>query len=119
MAFSRGRIAHDVVRNTAVGDFVLAPLHVRRRDRGHRLDALDVHLQELLHESEDRVELALEVLNLVLRNRDAGEMRDAADSSSVDRHWSAQRRETSAASISKRPIPLRPKIDNSYKLYHT
>ena len=86
MAFSRGRIAHDVVRYAAVGDLVLALLHVHRRDRGHRLDALDVHLRELLDESKDCVELALEVFDLVLRNRDAGEMRDTADGSSVDRH---------------------------------
>src|SRR3954451_22530540 len=93
MAVSRWRIAHNVVRYPAVGDLVLAHLHVHRCDRGHRLDALDVHLRELLDESQDRVELTLEVLDLVLRNRDAGEMRDTADSSSVDRHWSAQRRE--------------------------
>src|ERR1044071_9340462 len=92
MAFGRGRVAHDVVRCTAIGNLVLALLHVHRSDRGHRLNALDVHLRELLDKSEDCVELALEVLDLIVRNRDAGEMCDTADSGSVDRHSSAQGR---------------------------
>src|SRR5260370_35467822 len=84
MAFSRGRIAHDVVRYVAVGDLVLALLHVHRRDRGHRLDALDVHPGELLDESKNCVELALEVFDLVLRTRDAGGMGDTAHRSDID-----------------------------------
>src|SRR5262249_31201086 len=56
------------------------------------LDAIDIHLRQLLDKSEDRVELALKVLDLVFSNRNAGEVRDTANGSSVDRHGSQVRR---------------------------
>src|SRR5215510_9543581 len=92
MAFGCRRIAHDVVRDAAVGDLVGALLHLHGRHRGHRLDALDVHRRKLLDKRQNGVELALKVLDLVLRDRNAGEMGDTADSGSVDRHGSGQGR---------------------------
>src|SRR4051812_13873728 len=114
MAFGRGRIAHNVVRDAAVGHLVDALFHVQWSHRGHWLDVLDVHFRKLLDECEDRVELALEVLDLIVRNRDAGEMRDKADGGGVNRHGSAQSQRNGAASISKGSMPLCSKIDNSY-----
>ena len=47
---------------------------------------VDVDLGQLLDEGQDGVELALKVLDLLLGDRDAREMRDAADGSGVDGH---------------------------------
>ena len=73
-------------RDPAVGYDVRALLHLHRRDRRHRLDPLDVDLGQLLDEGQDRVELAPQVLDLLLGDRDAGQMRDAADGGGVDGH---------------------------------
>src|SRR5262249_57842347 len=90
MVFRCGRIAHDIIRDTAIGNLIGALLHIHRSDRSHRLDAVDINLRKLLDKSEDGVEFALKVLNLILRNRNAGEMRDTANGSSVDRPGSTQ-----------------------------
>ncbi len=74
------------VRDAAVGHHVLALLHRHRRHRGHRLDAFDIDLLQLLDERQDGVELALEVLDLIVRDRDARQMRDAADGCGIDGH---------------------------------
>ncbi len=63
-----------------------ALLHHHRRHRGHRLDARDVDLLQLLDEGEHGVELAAQVLDLVLGDGDARQMRDAADGIGVDGH---------------------------------
>ncbi len=47
---------------------------------------VDVDLLQLLDEGQDGVELALQMLDLLLGDRDAGEMRDAADGGGVDGH---------------------------------
>src|SRR5262245_15326313 len=82
----RRRVLDDVVEDAAIGDHVLALLHVHGSDRGHRLDALDVDFRQLLHEGKDGIELPPQVLDLIFGNRDAREMRDAADGGGVDGH---------------------------------
>ena len=47
---------------------------------------VDVDRLQLLDPGQDGVELALAVLDLVIRHGDAGEMRDAADGFGVDGH---------------------------------
>ena len=73
-------------RDAAVGHHVLALLHRHRRHRGHRLDALDIHLAKLLDERQHGVELALQVLDLIVGDRDARQMRDTADGGGIDGH---------------------------------
>src|SRR5262249_22734228 len=93
MVFRCGRIAHDIIRDTAIGNLIGALLHIHRSDRSHRLDAVDINLQKRLEKSEDGVEFPLRVLTLTLRTRKGGEMRDAAKGSSVDRQGSAKGKE--------------------------
>ena len=50
----------------------------------------DVDLRQLLDESEDGVELAPKVLDLLLGGRNAGQVRDAADGCGVDGHGASQ-----------------------------
>jgi hypothetical protein len=45
-----------------------------------------IHLRELLDKRQHGVELALEMLNFILRDRNAREMRDAADGCGIDGH---------------------------------
>ena len=47
---------------------------------------VDIHLAELLDERQHGVELALQVLDLVIGDRDARQMRDAADGGGIDGH---------------------------------
>ena len=47
---------------------------------------VDVDLRQVLDEGQHGVDLVLEVLDLVLGNRDAREMGDAADGCGVDGH---------------------------------
>jgi catechol 2,3-dioxygenase len=90
MAFRRRRIPEDIVGDAAVGDQVRPLLHRHRRDRGHRLSPRDVDLRQLLDESEDGVELAPKVLDLLLGDRNAGQMGNAADGIGVDGHGASQ-----------------------------
>src|SRR5262249_30765053 len=53
---------------------------------GHRFDPFHIDFRQLLDESQNRVEFIAEMLNLFLGHGDAGEMGDAADGVSVDRH---------------------------------
>src|SRR5215470_4287869 len=77
--FSRRRVLENGFRVTAVGHDVFALFHEHGRDRGHRLDAGHVDLVELLDEGEDRVQLALQMLDLVVVDGDAREVRDVAN----------------------------------------
>ena len=79
MILARRRVRHDGVGDAAVGDLVLAHLHRHGRHRRHRLDAVDLSFRKLLDESEDSVELAAKMLDLVLGNSEARQMRYAAD----------------------------------------
>ena len=54
------------------------------------IDPRDVDLRQLLDESEDGVELAPKVLDLLLGDRNAGQVRDAADGCGVDGHGASQ-----------------------------
>ena len=47
---------------------------------------VDIHLGQLLDERQHGVELALQVLDLIVRDRDARQMRDAADGCGIDGH---------------------------------
>src|SRR3954454_25094441 len=87
VTFGRGRVGNDIVGDLAVIDQILPLLHLHRGNRGHGLHTLDIDLRELLDKGEHGVELALQMRNLVLGNRDARKMRDAADGSGVDGHY--------------------------------
>src|SRR3569833_2297637 len=87
VSFGRGRVGNDIVGDLAVIDHILPLLHLHRGDRGHRLHALDIDLRELLDKGEHGIELALKMRILVLGNRNARQMRDAADGSGVDGHY--------------------------------
>src|SRR5262249_12927900 len=78
IALARRRVHEDGLRVAAVGDLVNTLFHGHGRDRSHRLDAGHVDLVKLLDEGQDRVQLALQMLDLVVVDRDAGEMRDVA-----------------------------------------
>src|SRR5258708_3023099 len=79
-------VAHDALADLPVGDLVLTLLERHRSDRGHRLDALDIDLGQLLHESQHGIDLALQVRDLLVGDRDARQMRDAADGLGIDGH---------------------------------
>src|SRR3954465_3041234 len=87
VTFGRGRVGNDIVDDLAVIDQIPPLLHLHWGDRGHRLHALDIDLRELLDKGEHGVELALQMRNLALGNRNARQMRDAADGSGVDGHY--------------------------------
>ena len=59
---------------------------LHRRHRRHGLDAAHVDLVELLDETQDRIQLALVFLDLVLLDPDAGKAADALHGSGVDGH---------------------------------
>src|SRR5215470_3291713 len=82
----RRRVLHDQIGNLAVGHHVWPLLHPHRRHRGHRLDAFDIDLRELLEKGQNGVELALEMRDFVLGHGNPGELCDAADGRSVDGH---------------------------------
>src|SRR5580700_4927718 len=82
------RVLDDGVRDTAVGHLILAHFHRHRRHRRHRLDTRDVDLVELLHEGQDRVELAVKTGHLVLGNGNPRQMRNAANRICIDSHAS-------------------------------
>src|SRR5579862_2632157 len=52
-----GGVGENRSRHFAVGHDVLAHLHLHGDDRGHRLDAGDIDLVQLLDETEDRIEV--------------------------------------------------------------
>src|SRR5260370_1055233 len=81
------RVPDYVVRDLAIIDHVGALLHFHRRDRGHRFDAIHVHFAELLDERQHRVQLALEMWNLALSDRNPREMGDTANGGGIDGHY--------------------------------
>src|ERR1043166_8729205 len=84
VAFPRGRVLENAFRIPTVAPHVLALLHQHGRDRGHRVDAGYVDFIKLLDKGKDSVQLALQMLDLVVVDRDAREMRDVADGLRVD-----------------------------------
>src|SRR5215216_595659 len=91
IVLARRRIAENCLRIAAVRDLVRPLLHLHRRHRRHRRDALDIHFGKLLEEGENRVELALQVLDLVVGDFDAREVRDAAHGIGIDGHCEPRR----------------------------
>src|ERR1700687_6307432 len=87
MAFGRRRVPDYIVRNLAVIDHVGTLLHFHRHHRGHRFDAVDVYFRQLLDEGQHRVQLALQMRNLCLSDRDPREMRDTANGGGIDGHY--------------------------------
>ena len=81
------RIGQHGLGIAAVGHLVLAHFHRHWRHRGHRLDAGDIDFLQLLDEGQHGVQFALEMLDLVLGDRDAGETGDTADGCGVDGHF--------------------------------
>src|ERR1700734_3269360 len=81
------RVLDDVVGYPAVIDHVGPFLHLHRGHRGHGFDALDIDLLELLDKVEHRIELALKMRNLRFLNPDPRQMRDTANSGSINRHY--------------------------------
>src|SRR5260370_5354628 len=86
LILGRRRVLENDRGISAFGHHVGALLHRHRRHRGHGFYAAHVDLGELLDEREDRVELGLQVLDFFVGDRDAGEMRDAADGRGVNGH---------------------------------
>src|SRR5215470_9102219 len=82
----RRSVLEDGVGNASVGDAVRALSHFYRNDRGHRLDTFDIDLRQLLDKGENGIELAAQMLNLVLGDRNARKLRDAAHGLGIDRH---------------------------------
>jgi hypothetical protein len=86
MIFAQGRIRQDIIGNAAVGDRILAHVHRHWHYRRHRLDARNIDFRKLLDEGEHGIELAAQMFDLIIGNRDARQMRDAADGIGVDGH---------------------------------
>src|SRR5512139_641052 len=83
---ARRRIFDDRIGDTAIGHRIGALFHGHRRHGRHRLDAVHVHLLKPLDEGEHGIELALEVVDLLVGHRDAGKVGDAAYGIGVDSH---------------------------------
>ena len=81
-----GALATMIARHAAFGDDVVALLHLHRHDRRHRLDVADIDLVQLLDEAEDRIQLALQRIELIVADGDPRKSRDALDGISVDGH---------------------------------
>src|SRR6266851_7405813 len=87
MVLGRRPVPDDIVWDPAVIDHVGTLLHFHRHHRGHRFDSLDVHFGELLDEGQHRIQLALQMRNLCLSDRDPREMRDTANGGGIDGHY--------------------------------
>ena len=84
--FVRRCVGNDCIGNPTVGDLVFPHFQRHWRDRGHRLDGFNINFRQLFDEGENRVELAAEVFNFTLGDRNSGKMRDAADGVAIDWH---------------------------------
>src|SRR6266478_2950580 len=103
MFLRRRRILEDGVGNAPVGDDVRPLLHLHGNDRGHRLATFYIDLRQLLDEGENGVELASQVLDLVLGNSNARKLRDAANGIGIDRHGMLLESTKVGAPIAERP----------------
>ena len=65
---------------------VIAHLHRHRHHRSHRLDTSDVRLTQPLDKREHGIEFTAKMLDLILCNRHAREVRNPADGFGVNRH---------------------------------
>jgi len=78
------RIAEDIIGNAAIVDDIGTLLHFHRYHRGHRFNALDINLRQLLDEGQDRVQFALEMRDLCFPDRNPRQMRDTANGGGID-----------------------------------
>ena len=69
-------IGENVVAAITVRHLVLAKAELVRNHGRERLDAVGVHLAELLHPAEDIVEFGDKPLELLIAHGDAGELGD-------------------------------------------
>src|SRR4029079_13854798 len=81
------RVPDDVISDLAIIDHVGALFHFHRRNRGHRFNAIDIDFRQLLHEGQHRIQLALQMRNLALSDRDPRELGDTAYGGSIDGHY--------------------------------
>src|SRR5712672_1483572 len=95
------RVPDYVVRDLAIIDHVGALLHFHWHYRGHRFDAIHVDFAELLDERQHRVQLALEMRNLALSDRNPREMGDTANGGGIDGHYIRPLRANSARRIAE------------------
>src|SRR5690606_10067453 len=84
--FGDRRVGEHLVADAAIGDRVLAQAQRVGDDRGHRRDAGDIDLLQLLDPAEDVAELGRERLDLGIADGDAGELRDMANGGGVYGH---------------------------------
>ena len=93
MALMRRRIGHNGIRDTAVGNPILAHIHRHRGDRGHRLDPFDLDFRKLLDKGQDGIEFAAQILHFVFRDGNPRETRYPANCICVNGHrrrpWAA------------------------------
>src|SRR5690606_24186372 len=73
------RVGNDLGGAITLGDDIRAHLQAHGDDRGHRLDARDIDLVQLLDETKNGVELATQSLRLRIAHGDTGKVRDALD----------------------------------------
>ena len=71
-----GRIGEHLVADIAVVDDVVPQAEFLVDDRGQRLDAVGIDLAQLLHPTEDVVELGRQALELLVTHRYARELGD-------------------------------------------
>src|SRR6266576_5169670 len=84
MIFAGRRVPDHVVGDVAIIDHVGAFFHLHRRHRGHRFDAVDIDLAQLLDEGQHRIQLALQMRNFGVCDRDPRKMRDTANGGGID-----------------------------------
>jgi hypothetical protein len=89
MIFRAGRISRDDIGAGVIGDDIRAQWQAHRNDGRHRFDAIDIDSVELFDKGEHRVQLLLNMGRFIIAQRDAREMRNAADGSQIDGHESS------------------------------
>src|SRR4029079_16111802 len=97
VVFAHRRVLDDVFGNTAIGHNVGAPFHGHRSDRRHTFDPLYIHFAELIDRGQSTIQLALEMVDLLLGHGDTGEVRDAAYGIGVDSHGNSGTQQPSPA----------------------
>ena len=72
--------------NIAIGDHIGAALEAHRRDRGHRLHAIHIHLVQLFHEAENIGQFARQRGKIAIIHLDAGELCHPPRGFDINRH---------------------------------
>src|SRR4051812_40374731 len=92
VVLGRRRIPQHRVHVATLRHHVRALLYHHRRHRGHRFYPGHIDLGKLLDERQDGVDLASQMLGLVVGNRNPRQVRDAADGLVVNGHRKPQKR---------------------------